>query len=122
MQPSVTRTAEDKARDLDPADVWAKLIERLRKDRERGPFTRVHVAPDDSADVPDEIEARLVLLGPDYPHAGNDDSKARAAAEEILTKRGQQPRLLRNTLLFLAPDRRRLAELEQAMRQAMAWQ
>jgi hypothetical protein len=44
------------------------------------------------------------------------------AAEEILTKRGQQPRVFRNTLLFLAPDRRRLAELEQAMRYALAWQ
>lgn len=30
--------------------------------------------------------------------------------------------LLRNTLLFLAPDGRRLAELEQAMRYALAWQ
>ena len=59
------------------------------------------------------------MLGPDYPHEGNGDGKARAAADEILTKRGQQPRLLRNTLLFLAPDRRRLAELEQAMR--MPW-
>ena len=51
-QPSVTRTAEDRARDLDAADVWAKLVERMRKDRERGPFAAVHVAPDDSAEVP----------------------------------------------------------------------
>ena len=57
-QPSVTRTAEDGARDLDPAEVREKLIERLRKVRERGAFTAVHVAPHDSADVPDEMEAR----------------------------------------------------------------
>jgi uncharacterized protein len=104
--------------------VWAKLVERMRKVRERGAFAGggVHVAPNDSAEVPDEMEARLVVLGPDYPHDGNGDGKAKAAAEEILTKRGQQPRLLQNTLLFLAPDRRRLAELEQAVRNALAWQ
>lgn len=67
------------------------------------------------------MEARLVVLGPDYPHDSNGDSKAKAAAEEILTKRGQQPRIFRNALLFLAPDRRRLGELEQAMRLLIAW-
>jgi hypothetical protein len=61
------------------------------------------------------------VLGPDYPHEGDGESKARAAADEILTRRGQQPRIFRNTLLFLAPDRRRLGELEQAMRMCMAW-
>ncbi|MGH3675761.1 MAG: hypothetical protein ACRDU5_08505 [Mycobacterium sp.] len=71
--------------------------------------------------MPDEMEARLVVLGPDYPHDSNGDSKAKAAADEILTKRGQQPRIYRNTLLFLAPDTRRLGELEQAMRLLMAW-
>jgi uncharacterized protein len=122
-QPSVTRTAEDMARDLDEADLWAKLVKRLRTIRERGPFALggVHIAPDDSAQVPEEMDARLIILGPDYPHDSNGDGKARSAAEEILIKRGQQPRLLRNTLLFLAPDGRRLAELEQAMRYALAW-
>jgi hypothetical protein len=67
VQPSVTRTAEERARDLEADEVRARLIERLRKDRERGPFYGVHVAPDDSADVPDEMETRLVIIGPDYP-------------------------------------------------------
>jgi uncharacterized protein len=88
-QPSVTRTAEDRARDLEAPDVWAKLVERLRKIRDRGPFAALHVAPDDSSEVPDEMETRLVVLGPGYPHEGNGESKARAASEEILIKRGQ---------------------------------
>jgi uncharacterized protein len=121
VQPSVTRTADDRATALDADDVWAELIGRLRQDRERGPFAAVHVVPDSSSEVPDEMEARLVVLGPDYAHDNNGDGKARAAADEILSKRGQQPRNLRNTLLFIAPDRRRLGELEQAMRMYMAW-
>ncbi len=81
----------------------------------------MHVVPEGSGDVPDEMEARLVVLGPDYPHDNTGESKAKAAAEEILARRGQQPRIFRNALLFLAPDQRRLGELEQAMRMCMAW-
>ena len=121
VQPSVTRTADDRASALEADDVWAELVKRLRGDRERGPFAAVHVVPESSGEVPDEMEARLVVLGPDYPHDSNGESKAKAAADEILTKRGQQPRIFRNALLFLAPDRRRLGELEQAMRLFMAW-
>jgi uncharacterized protein len=120
-QPSVTRTADDRAAALQADDVWAELIKRLRADRERGPFAAVHVAPESSSEVPDEMEARLVVLGPDYPHDSNGHGKAETAASEILTKRAQQPRIYRNTLLFLAPDRRRLGEVEQAMRMCMAW-
>lgn len=122
LQPTVTRLAEDRARDMEAADVWARLIERLGEERrQRGPFAVIHVVPKDSADVPDEPEARLVILGPDCPHTTPGDSKARVAAEEILTRRGQQPRVYRNTLLFLAPDGRRLEELEKAMRASLAW-
>jgi predicted AAA+ superfamily ATPase len=120
-QPSVTRTADDRAAALEADDVWPELIKRLRQDRERGPFAAVHVVPENSGEVPDEMEARLVVLGPDYPHDTVGESKAKAAAEEILRRRGQQPRIYRNALLFLAPDRRRLGELEQAMRFFMAW-
>jgi hypothetical protein len=121
VQPSVTRTADDRAAALEADDVWAELIMRLHQDRERGPFAAVHVVPESSGEVPDEMEARLVVLGPDYPHDNMGGSKAKAAAEEILTWRGQQPRIFRNALLFLASDARRLGELEQAMRLLMAW-
>ncbi len=118
-QPSVTRTADDRAAALQADDVWAELIRRLQADRERGPFRSVHVVPESSGDVPDEMEARLVVLGPDYPHDTTGESKAKAAAEELLTRRGQQPRIFRNALLFLAPDQRRLGELSRPC--ACAW-
>ena len=104
VQPSVTRTADDRASALEADDVWAELIKRLRADRERGPFAGEHVVPGSSGEVPDEMEARLVVLGPDYPHDTTGESKAKATADEILTRRGQQPRIFRNALLFLAPD------------------
>lgn len=121
-QPTVTRLAEQGARDLDEAEVWAKLVERLAVARaERGPFAAVQVAPRDSSEVPDDPETRLIVLGPAYPYAQTGDSAAVPALREILERRGQSPRIYRNALLFLASDRRRLSELEQALRSWMAW-
>ena len=122
-KPSVSRLAEDRAAQLEIHDVWAELVKRLRDAaKQRGEFSGVHVAPDSSADVPDEMETRLVILGPERTHARNaSDSAARRMAEEILTQRGNSPRHCRNALVFLAPDRQRLNDLEQAVRQSIAW-
>ena len=46
-----------------------------------------------SSDIPDETEARLVILGPEYPHTAKDDnSAARKEAANILECRGTSPR------------------------------
>jgi hypothetical protein len=83
---------------------------------------RVHPCPASGADVPDDREARLVILDPEYPHsARTPDSDARKQAQVILDQRGQSPRLYRNALVFLAPDKTRLGELDEAVRQYLAW-
>ncbi|MCG6534103.1 MAG: ATP-binding protein, partial [Syntrophales bacterium LBB04] len=46
---------------------------------------------------------------------------ARSVAAELVDQRGTIQRNYRNSLVFLAPDRNRLSELEQAVRQYMAW-
>lgn len=122
LQPSVTRLAEDLAAQFDIETVWEELVNRLRKDKKRGDFEGVHVVPSSSADVPDEMEARMVILGPEYPHTLKaKDSPAMVQAKAILEKRGSSPRLYRNMLVFLAADKQRLAELEQGIRQYLAW-
>jgi hypothetical protein len=122
-QPTVTRLAQDRAGQQDPEVVAEEIRARLRKEANtRGDFDRVHPCPSSGTDVPDAREARLVVLGPEHPHvARSADSPARKAAEAILTQRGMSPRLYRNTLVFLAPDRTRLAELDAAVRQYLAW-
>ncbi len=87
-----------------------------------GMFAGVHVAPETSIDVPDEMETRLVVLGAEHAHAARTlDSGAYTASKEILARRGQNPRLYKNTLIFLAPDRQRLKDLEDRVRQFLAW-
>lgn len=122
-QPSVTRLAQDRAAQFEIETVWEELRSRLRvEQRQRGDLTAVHVAPASSADVPDEMAARLVILGPQHPHlARAADSPARKEAASILNQRGSAPRLFQNMLVFLAPDQARLSELTEAVRQYLAW-
>ena len=126
-QPTVATLAEGRAeeyrRNRDPVD---KQIEvRLRADlSNRGDFKAVHVLPASGQDVQDDHDARLVVLGPNYPHNREQeaDSRAVTAAKAILEFRGTTPRLFRNGLAFLAPDQARLQDLEDAVRHYLAWQ
>ena len=122
-QPTVTRLAQDRAGQQDQADVQEEIKRRLRSEQgSRGDFVRVHVSPSSSGDVTDERESRLVMLGPEHTHSAKaTDSPALRTAGTILEQRGQSPRLYRNTVVFLAADKSRLEELDQAVRQFLAW-
>src|SRR5262249_25314129 len=121
-QPTVARLADDRANQLREDDVEDEIQRRLRElARSRGDFSKVHACVA-SSDIPDEREARLVILGPAFPHSAKDaQSPARKEAAAILESRGSGPRNYKNTLVFLAPDVNRLRELEQAARQHLAW-
>jgi len=124
--PSVTRIANDRAvqleRNVDA--VHAEIVRRVREEQTtRGEFVKVYPCPQSGADVPDEQEARMVILSPEETHtAKGAGSPGMVAAKVMLEQRGSSPRLYRNTLVFLAPDKTRLVELEQAVRQFLAWQ
>jgi len=124
-QPTVTKLAEDRAEQLkrDPDKVVTELNGRLRKDLERkGDFSRIHPMPQSGQDVPDDLDARLVVLGVDHPYSKEPGSAAEAAAKAILESRGNTPRLYRNTLVFLAADKIRLQDLDEAVRKYLAWE
>lgn len=125
-QPNVTRTAQDRATQIqeDKNRVWEEIIKRLKSDKQRGEFAGVHIAPDSSADVPDDqaMGVRLVVLGPQHPHVGKTpNSPARQRVEEILNQKGASPRYCKNMLLFLASDKPKLELLEQNVCQYLAW-
>lgn len=121
-QPTVARLADDRAGQQSDDQVSDEIVKRLREQaRTRSDFSKVHACVP-SSDIPDEREARLVILGPDYPHTNkNGISAARKEAAAILESRGSSPRNYKNTLVFLGPDINRLRELEQAVRQYLAW-
>lgn len=121
IHPTVTRIAEDRARALDDEDAVDEVLERLRKFPKTPEFSGVHVTRA-SGDVPDEPQARLVILHPRTPHArGQQETAAQTAAMEILNTRGNGPRINRNMVVFLAADRSRIDDLFQAAKQFRAW-
>src|SRR5213082_3951929 len=78
-QPTVTKLAEDRAEQLkrDPDKVVHELDRRLREDlRSRGDFTRIHPLPHTGADVPDDLDARLVVLAPEHSYSKEGGSAA----------------------------------------------
>ena len=123
-QPTVTKLAEDRAEQLkrDPDKVAQELENRLRANLlKTGDFSRIHPLPRSGADVPDDLDARLVVLSSDHPYSKEQGSAAEKAAKVILDARGNAPRLCKNTLVFLAADRVRLDDLEDALRKYLAW-
>ncbi|MFH1738443.1 MAG: Swt1 family HEPN domain-containing protein [bacterium] len=123
-QPSINSLARDRANQQNIHDVWEELKTRLKSNEQtRGDFCAVHCTPDSTGDVPDEMETRLVILGPEHQHTRQStDSSAMNQAKAILEQRGSSPRHFKNMLVFLAPDKSRLDDLEQAVRQYMAWE
>src|ERR1017187_2250624 len=124
-QPTVTKLAEDRAEQLkrDPDKVVKELDKRLRADlRKMGDFKRIHPMPGTSADVPDDLDARLVVLGVEHAYSKEPDNAAETAARAIFEMRGTAPRLYRNTIIFLAADKTRLQDLDEAVRKFLAWE
>jgi hypothetical protein len=123
-QPTVTKLAEDRAEQLkrDSDKVATELEARLRADLKRnGDFSRIHAMPRSGADVPDDYDARLVVLPAEHAYTKESGNAAETAAKAILESRGNAPRLFRNTLVFLAVDKVRLQDLDEALRKYLAW-
>jgi predicted AAA+ superfamily ATPase len=103
-------------------------IEPLLRERVQRVFGKEHVFDGihvftPSADIPDDYGTgpRLVVLPPAAPYRKGKDNPAERAAEEVLTKRGEQPRQKQNRLLFLAADADALERLKDQARTYLAW-
>jgi len=122
VHPSVAQLARDRAGQFSEDQVDEEIQRRVRDDvRHRGDFVKVHAFPESSGDVPEEHEARLVVLDSAAVHARGEDSPAKQAAVSILETRGNSPRVFRNTLVFVACDKARAGDIGQAVREYLAW-
>lgn len=120
LRPNLRRTVDDRASQWDAVEVEQELIRRLQRIRGPHSFAKVHVTskPDE---VPDEQEARLVILGPEDAHGKGLDFPAQDKAQTILDSVGTGPRLYKNTIIFLAPDGRSIQGCLQEIRKNLAW-
>ena len=123
VQANISRRAKDQAERLHKEDVWAEIVRRLRDEaRHPADFMRVHVCPEDSADIPDVDEARLVILPPLATHKrGEQQSGAIGWARKATETRGTANRVNANMLVYLAADHDRMAEVDAAVRDYLGW-
>lgn len=131
--PTVTKLAEERAEALkrEPEKVAKELERRLHDDlAHKGKFSRIHPMTSTKADVLltstnayvlDDRDACLVVLSANHPYGKGNGSEAETAAKEILERCGNRPRQYRNTLVFLAVDRVRWQDLDEALRKYLAW-
>ena len=123
LHPNISRRAKDQAERVHVEEVYKEITDRLRSEaRHPGGFAAVHSCPEDSADIPDTDEARLVILHPKLTHKrGISDSAAVAFAGTATDRRGTANRTFRNMLVYLAGDQDRMSELEHAVREYLGW-
>jgi uncharacterized protein len=122
LRPNLRREMEERmGRFTDKEHLLPALSQRLRRMLTNGPFKGIHVfAP--HGDISDDYELRLVVLPPDAGYKRKDGrSPALAAAAELLGKRGEQPRVHQNRLLFLAAELDLVSNLKQQCRRYLAW-
>ena len=121
-RPTLRKTVEDRATQIAEVDVEHEIETRLGKLRKIAPFTGVHICPASSLDVPDEQSARLVVLRPGHVFSTTGKGEeAKQTVEDFLNNRGTGPRIFRNMLVFLAPDKELLVSLKQETRRYLAW-
>jgi predicted AAA+ superfamily ATPase len=121
VRPNLRREMEDRKRRFNSREHLTPEIQaRLRGLVGALPRIGVHVFSE-SRDVPDDWSLHLVVLPPDASHTRTGNSAAARAAQEILEKKGDQPRIKRNRLLFLAADGDSVARLQDLVCTFRAW-
>ncbi|HKF81438.1 MAG TPA: Swt1 family HEPN domain-containing protein [Solirubrobacterales bacterium] len=123
LQANISRRAKDHADRIHKEEVWAEIKRRLEgQGRSRGDFAAVHVCPEETGDIVDNDEARLVVLHPRLAHRREKkDSSALTFAAKAAEQRGSASRVNRNMVVFLAADEARMEELDGAVRTYLGW-
>lgn len=124
LQANISRRAKDQAERLHLEEVWAEIVRRLvGQAGTTADFAGVHVCPEDTGDVRDVDEARLVILHPRLTHKrASTDSSAVEFARKATEHCGTSTRAHRNMLVYLAADADRMAELDAAVRDFLGWE
>ncbi|EAR26285.1 hypothetical protein A20C1_10399 [marine actinobacterium PHSC20C1] len=123
-QPSLNRKVVERAEAYPEEDIWAAVIDRIRKTEPKSTpeIAEVIVAPVDTVDISESDRVRLIIAHPRYTHeVKGKDTAARTYAQELVTKRGAAPRVNANTVIVLTADSSRWPELDSSLRQYKAW-
>jgi uncharacterized protein len=120
IKPNLRREMEERKKRIDDAQVIETVRDTLQRALGPSVFSFVHYFTP-AADVPDEWSIRLVVLPIAQAWSRSGPNAAKEAADAILKRRGEQPRLHQNRLLFLAAEADQVMHLKDVVRQQLAW-
>lgn len=122
-QTNLRREAEDRMSRFDvDEDILPELKKRLGTIlRGNGSFSGVHIF-NPHEDILDDTQLRLVVLSLRQSHMAKKESLAIISAREFIAKRGNQPRLNQNRLIFLAADEDSKSAVYDQTKRYLAWQ
>lgn len=125
-RPNLRREMESRKSKIDSVLLDKTLKESVRKIVGNGQlFSGVHIFTP-HADIPDEVGngPRLVVLPlkTDCAYSKATEKVAFDASKNILEKRGDQPRMRRNRLIFVAPDMAVMGRVQDYCRTYLAWE
>ncbi|MEM1008750.1 MAG: DUF499 domain-containing protein, partial [Myxococcota bacterium] len=128
-KPNLNRNASERAAEKlrEPEYLYDEIERRLSEAmrRQKSPFHGIHLCPRTSSDIPDDENIRLVILGPQYFYQSRPIAETEPTlhfVNEIVEKRGEVPRINRNVLFFLAPERKERKPLLEKTAHYLAWQ
>lgn len=121
-RPNLLRVMKDRMQQIEPHLIEEEVSRRLSNGYSRDVFSGVHIWPENSSYVPDDDNARLVVLPMSKTHtSGKANSEAMAFISECIRERGQSPRNFTNMLVFLAPDKDKEYKIKSAAQEYLAW-
>lgn len=122
-QVTLRKMVDDKKETFSDDDINFEIEEKVKIFKEKSKFKSVHTCLKKSEDIIDEQVARIIILPPSYPYdIRKENNPALVFAEEILEKRGNIPRMHKNTLMFLSAEVKKLEELKKVIREYLAWE
>jgi len=118
---NLNKVATDRAAALSRRDINDHIVALLQE--AVGRRADAIVCPADSAAVPDADVVRLVLLSPEtsLPSRSSENDDLGPAVQLLLQSCGDNPRVRRNTLLFLAARKDEMRDLNNRVKTFIAW-
>lgn len=123
-RPTLRKLMEDRANRAQDEQAIDHIKNCMRNSFRKGDYFRtIHVAPETTLDVPDDQEARLVIMSPSVLYSKEEGAGAEAIStvESYLSTRGTSPRMYKNMLAFAVMERKNWPALLLEAKKYLAW-
>lgn len=118
-KPNVNILINSAKSEISLPEVNTEILKRLNSQTHSSSQLKILVNP--SNDIPEQKSLTLIILGPEYAtQSHNVGKKVQNYVEQIATKKGNSPRVFRNTIFYLACSENQLGLLQSKLIEYLA--